>query len=128
MIEVGNGRVCLWWGEVVASVGSPTVAVPRVGGQHCPQVSLTEDQHTVRKLGSRGEHKPFGETVRPRTLRRDLHHLDTGISQNGVERGAELTCPIPDEDTELGSAVPERSVEVVVIGSLDKSRTGGLTG
>ena len=37
---------------------------------------------------------------RPRTARRDLHHLDTHVRQDRIERRRELPGPIADEEPE----------------------------
>ena len=50
----------------------PRVVVRGVLGQHPAEVSLAEDQHPVGHFGADGQHEAFGETVRPRTTRRDL--------------------------------------------------------
>lgn len=63
MIEVGNGVICLWRGQVVASVGPSTVVMPGIYGQHGSHVSFTEDQHAVGKFCSCGEYEAFGENT-----------------------------------------------------------------
>jgi hypothetical protein len=68
------------------------------------QMPLTEDQHPVGDLGPHRQHETFGETVRPRTPRRDLHHLDTRIRQDRIERRRELTGPIAHEEPEPADA------------------------
>src|SRR3954453_16083618 len=57
----------------------PPVVVLGVHGKHVAQVSLSEDQHAVGELGPYGQDEAFGEAVRPRTPRRDLHHLTTSM-------------------------------------------------
>ena len=76
------------------------VVVRGVPGKHLTEVSLTEDQHPVGYLGPRCQDEAFGEAVRPRTVGRDLDHLDTDIGQYRVERGRELPAPIADEEPE----------------------------
>jgi hypothetical protein len=51
--------------KVAGAVGSSAVLVANVLGEHCPQVTLAEDQHSVGELGSDGTYEPFSETVRP---------------------------------------------------------------
>ena len=76
------------------------VVVRGVLGQDPAEVPLAEDQHAVGQLGADGQHEALGEAVRPRTARRDLDHLDTGIGQYRVERGRELAGAIADEEPE----------------------------
>jgi hypothetical protein len=66
-------------------VGSSTVVVANVFGEHDTQVPLTEDQHAVGECGSKGADEPFGETVCPRTLRWNPDHLDAHIGEDGIE-------------------------------------------
>jgi hypothetical protein len=44
-------------------------------------------------------------SVRPRTLRRDLHHLDVGIGQDRVKGHGELSGPVPDQEPEVGGTI-----------------------
>ena len=82
------------------------VVVRGVLGQHPAEVSLPEDQHAVGEFGADGQHKALGETVRPRTPRRDLDHLDARICEHRVERGRELPGPIPDQDRNRATCSP----------------------
>jgi hypothetical protein len=45
-------------------------------GKYRPQVPLTEDQDAVGEFGSGREYESFGEAVRSRTSRRNLHSLN----------------------------------------------------
>jgi uncharacterized membrane protein YecN with MAPEG domain len=49
-------------------------------------VAFAEDQNAVGEFGSGGQDEAFGEAVRSRTSRRDLHGVDADVSQDGVER------------------------------------------
>jgi hypothetical protein len=71
------------------------------------QVPLVEDQHAVGEFGSDSAHESFGETVRPRAMRRNPDHVDANIGQDSVERRGELTGPVSDEDLELGEVIAE---------------------
>jgi hypothetical protein len=86
----------------------PTVVVGAVLGEDGPQVPLAEDQDAVGELGSGGQDESFGEAVRSRTARRDLHDVDPGAGQDGVERGGELAGAVADEEPEGGGTVVER--------------------
>jgi hypothetical protein len=44
---------------------------------------------------------------RPRTPRRDLHHLDPGTSQHRIERAGELTGPVPDQEPKPRGAITQ---------------------
>ena len=48
-----------------------------------------------------------GEAVRSRTARWEPHGADPGVSENGVERVAELTSSVTDEEPEGGGALVE---------------------
>jgi hypothetical protein len=61
------------------------VVVHRILGKHPAKVTFAEDQHAVGEFGSDGQHKAFGEAVRPRAAGRDLDYLDARIRQDGVE-------------------------------------------
>ena len=73
------------------------VVVRGVLGEHPSEVLLSEDQHPVGDLGAGGQHEAFGETVRARTPRWDLDHLDTRIGQHRVER-ADRHLNLPGTD------------------------------
>jgi hypothetical protein len=75
-------------------------------------VALAEDQHAVGEFGSDGPYEAFGEAVRPRAAGRDLDHLDARVRQHRVERRAELTGPIADEEPEPGNTLAEVHHEV----------------
>lgn len=66
--------------------------------EHHTQVPLTEDQYAVGEFGSDRAYEPFGETVRPRTTRRNLDYADADVSEEGIEGRCELTDPISDEE------------------------------
>ena len=88
------------WGGVIGarrdklqcSVRPAAVVVGAVLGEDGPQVAFAEDQDAVSELGSNGQDEAFGEAVRSRTARRDLHGIDAGAGQDGVERGGELAA------------------------------------
>ena len=89
-------------------------------------MTLSEDQHTVGDFGSDGQHEAFGEAVRPRTTRRDLDHRDARIREHRVERGRELSGPIPDEEPEPSGTLAEVHDEVA--GLLGSPRPVGMAG
>jgi hypothetical protein len=68
---------------------------------------LAEDQDAVGELGPGGEDESFGEAVRSRAARRDLHDVDPRAGQDGVERGGELAGAVADEEPDGGGAVVE---------------------
>jgi hypothetical protein len=92
---VGPGRT-----ELPAAMGAPPVVVGLVLSQDSSQVPFAEDEDPVGDLGPGGEHEPFRITVRLRAPGRDLHDLDTGIGQDGVERCGELPGPVADQEPE----------------------------
>ena len=68
-------------------------------GQDKPQVVFAEDQDAVGEFGSGGADEAFGVAVRSGTSWWDLHGLDAGAGENGVERGGELAGAIADQVT-----------------------------
>jgi hypothetical protein len=90
------------------------------------QMPLTEDQHPVGDLGPHRQHETFGETVRPRTPRRDLHYLHTRIRQDRIERRRELTGPIAHEEPEPADVPAE--IHQQVAGLLGGPRPVGMRG
>jgi hypothetical protein len=83
------------------------VVVGAVPGEDDLQVPLTKGQDAVGQLGPDGLDESFGEAVRPRTSRRNLHGVDPRAGQDGVEAGVELAGPVVDEETEAGSPIVE---------------------
>jgi hypothetical protein len=102
-VRDGVGRV--GWAKVAGAVGSSTVVMANVLGEHDTPVPLADDHHAVSEFGSEGADKPFGDTVRPRTPWGNPDHLDAHIGQNSVERCGALASPVSDEDPELGEAI-----------------------
>ena len=76
------------------------VVVRGIQGKHPTEVSLAEDQHPVGDLGPHCQDEAFGETVRPRTARRNPDHFDSRIRQDRVERRRELPGAVADEEPE----------------------------
>ena len=54
----------------------------------------------------------LGISVRPRTPRRDLHHLDPDIGQDRVKRLGELPGSVTDQEPEIRGAAPQIHQEV----------------
>jgi hypothetical protein len=88
-------------------MGSSAVVVGRVLREDAPQVTFAEDQDAVGVFGSGGADEAFGEAVRPRTSWWDLHGVDPGASQDGVERGGELASAVAHEKPKRRSALVE---------------------
>jgi hypothetical protein len=99
--QVRDGVGRLWWAKIAGAVRPSTVVVPNIFREHDTQVPLIADQHAVGEFGSDRTHEPFGETVRPRTTRRNPDHTDAHIGQDRIERRGELAGPISDQETEL---------------------------
>jgi hypothetical protein len=93
--------------EVPGPVRVMPVIVRGVLVQDCPQMPWPGDQHPVGDLGADRAHPPLGKSIRPRTLRRDLHHLDPSVGQHRVESPGELTGPVPDQEPEPGGTLPQ---------------------
>ena len=93
--------------QLPGTVRPATVVIPDVLSQHSLQVSLDEDRYPVGELGFGRKHKSLGETVRPRTVRRDLHNFDTHVGQDSIERHGELAGPVTNEEPALVGAITE---------------------
>ncbi len=61
-------------------VRTMAVVVPRVLGQHLPQVPLAEDQHMVQALAAKRTHEPLRESVGPRRQLRPIQMIGTDVS------------------------------------------------
>ena len=105
MTEVCHGVGWSRRAKFAGAVRSSTVVVPDVFREHHMQVPLTEDQYPVGEFGSNRTDEPFGETIRPRTARRNLHNADADVSKNRIEGRGELTCSISNKEPELGDAI-----------------------
>jgi hypothetical protein len=110
--EVSGRAVRLGRAELAAAMRSPSVVVSRVLVQGGVQVPLAGDQHLAGELFPGGEHESLGVTVRPGAPRRNLHHLNTGISQDRVGGRGELRGPVPDQEPERRGAVAEVDQQV----------------
>ena len=89
------------------SMWPPPVVMGAIAGEHGPQVPFTEDQDAVGEFGSDGQDESFGEAVRSRASRWDLHCVDPGTGQDGVERAGELAGSVAHEESEGRGAVVE---------------------
>ena len=115
-----------WRTELECSVWPSGVVVGAIAGEDASQVPFAEDQDAVGELGSGGPDESFGKAVRPWTSRRDLHGVDPGAGQGGVERRGELAGAVADEEPEGGGAVVEVHQEVA--GLLGGPRSGWMAG
>jgi hypothetical protein len=106
------------------SMWPSAVVVGSVPGKSGPQVSFAEDQDAVGEFSSGGPDEAFGEAVRPRTSRWDLHRVDAGAGQYRVEGGGELSGSVADEEPEGGNAIVE--VHQQVAGLLGGPRSGRI--
>jgi hypothetical protein len=116
----------VWWLKLQRSVWPSAVVVGAVLGEDGLKVPLAEDQDAVGELGSGGQDEAFGEAVRSRTARRDLHGVDPGAGQDGVERCGELAGAVADEEPEGVGAVVE--VHEQIAGLLSGPRSGRVAG
>src|SRR4029453_7289954 len=98
--------------KLQCSVRPAAVVVGAVLGEDGPQVAFAEDQDAVSELGSNGQDEAFGEAVRSRTARWDLHGVDAGVGEDGVERGGELAGAVADEEPEEDGAFVEVHLQV----------------
>ena len=98
--------------KFAGAVWASTVVVLDVFWEYHTQVPLTEDQHLVGEFGSDGADEPFGETVRPRTTRRNPDGPDADVSKDSIKGRGELTGPISDEEPELSDAIAKIHYQV----------------
>src|SRR5918994_5195562 len=80
-----------WWDKAQRSMWPPSVVVGAVSSEDDPQVPLAEDQDAVGEIGSDGQDEPFGEAVRTRTSRWNLHRVDPGAAHDLSK--AVVNCP-----------------------------------
>jgi hypothetical protein len=64
--------------------------MPGVLGEHHPQVTLTEDQHSVGAYPVDGAYPAFGDRVRAGCLRRCRDDLEADRGEHAVEAGGEF--------------------------------------
>ena len=102
------------------------VVVGGVPGKDGPQVVFAEDEDAVGEFASDGQDEAFGEAVRSRTSRWDLHGIDTGAGEDSVERGGELASAVADEEPEGGGTLVE--VHQQVAGLLGGPGSGRMAG
>ena len=81
-----NRRIMIGWPLMPGLVRPVAVVMPGAGSQHRPQVGFVIDQHPVSALGPCCAYPPFRITVRPRSLRRDLHDPHALTGEDIIER------------------------------------------
>ncbi|WP_231114610.1 hypothetical protein [Lentzea aerocolonigenes] len=85
---------------------------------------LVDDEQPVGELASDGADETFGVAVRPRTPRRDLHDVDPGVSENGIERGCELASSVSDHESEVAGPIAEAQEVACLLGCPAPVRIG----
>src|SRR5215203_741403 len=116
----------VWRAKLQCSMWPAAVVVGGVPGEDGPQVVSAEDEDAVGEFGSGGADEAFGEAVRSRTSRWDLHRMDALTSQDSVERGGELAGAVADEEPGGGGALVE--VHQQIAGLLGGPRSGRMAG
>jgi hypothetical protein len=86
VLEIQGGMIGASRAKLKCSMWPPAVVVSAVLGEDGPQVAFAEDEDAVGEFGSGGQDEAFGEAVRSRASRWDLHGVDAGAGQDGVER------------------------------------------
>ena len=79
-----------------------SIFVQTLGRCRSPKISRRSGS-----LAPDGEHETLRVRVRARTPRRDLAHRHASVGEHRVERGAELTRPVPDQVAELIGPLPQ---------------------
>src|SRR5262245_35502299 len=100
MSAIREERIWAWRAQLQRWMWASPVVVGAVLGEDDPQVPFAEDQDAIGELGSDGQDESFGEVVRPRTSRRDLHGVDPRAGRDGIECGGELTGAVADQEPE----------------------------
>ena len=93
--------------KLECSMWPSAVVVGAVPGEDASQVPFAEDQDAVGEFGSGGQDEALGEAVRSRASRWNLHGVDPGAGQHGVERRGELVGSVADEELERGDTIVE---------------------
>jgi hypothetical protein len=70
-------------------------------------VVSVDDEQPVGDLASDGADEPLGIAGGSRTPWRDLHDLDTGVGEDGVERSGDLAGPVADQEPEVSGPTTE---------------------
>ncbi|RAS67464.1 hypothetical protein C8D87_103803 [Lentzea atacamensis] len=84
------------------------------------------DEQSVGELASDGADKPFRVAVGRGTPWRDLHDVDPGVSENGIERRRELAGPVTNHESEVTGRIAEVYQEVAsLLGGPAPVRVGG---
>jgi hypothetical protein len=92
VVTVRGGVIGARRDTLQCSVRPAAVVVGAVLAEDGPQVPFAEDQDAVGEFGPDGQDEAFGEAVRSRTSRRNLHDIYAGAGQGCVERGGELAA------------------------------------
>jgi hypothetical protein len=93
-------------------------------------MTFAEDQDAVGELGTDGQDEAFGEAVRSRTSRWDLHGINAVSGRDSVERGGELAGGVIGQSTwkkstaSMVEAWAHRNRRQDV--SVDRSGAGGI--
>jgi hypothetical protein len=113
-----------WRTKLECSMWPAAVVVGAVPREDASQVPFAEDQDAVGEFGSGGQNESFGEAVRSRTARWNLHGVDPDAGEDGVERGGELACSVADEELERGDTIVEVHQQIAgVLGGPGSGRT-----
>ena len=101
-------------GEATVIGAAVAHVVGAVPGEDAAQMALTEDQDAVGALGSDGQHEAFGEAVCSGTPRRDLHRVDSGVGQDGIEGGGRTGRVGRGQSSQKAAARSSRSISGLV--------------
>src|SRR4051794_34306649 len=70
-------------------------------------MTFAEDQDAVGELGSDGQDEAFGDAVRSRTSRWDLHGINAVSGHDSIKRGGELAGAVADEEPKCRGVLVE---------------------
>ena len=116
----------VWRMKLECSMWPSAVVVGAVAREDPTQVPFAEDQDAVGEFGFGGQDETFGEAVRSRASRWNLHGVDPDVGEGGVEGGGELASSVADEEPEGGDTVVEVLQQVAgLLGGPGSSRVSG---
>jgi hypothetical protein len=105
VVETWSGMIGAWRTKLECSVWSAAVGVGAVPARTVRRCRSPKIRDAVGEFGSGGQDEAFGEQFALGASRWDLHCVDPGAGQDGVERGSELTGSVADEEPKDGDRV-----------------------
>jgi hypothetical protein len=115
-----------WCCVLQGAVGAMGVEVCHVLGQHCLEVAVVDDQHSVEYLVAEGADPSLGDSVGPGCPHRCAQDSDAFAGEHGIEDAGELAVAVLDQEREACQTVVEVHQEIARL--LSDPGTGGVGG